>query len=238
MALTRGDFQTFVNRNPAPGVVGGFASMNPRSVVLAGPGAFKADSAAPVLVGGFAWAVPASGKAFGATQANSILGFVANEHQALMPNVLDVSTLTIPAGAPVTLYNQGDFWVNLAGAVTIGATIYADNTTGAATITSAGGTDTGFKAATAVAANASTTAGSLDTFGVLTVGAVLTGTVEVGDGNNVVVTGTGIPANTFIVSQLTGTAGGVGTYQTTSLGVVAASTAVTFTSGRLVKITR
>lgn len=312
MSLNRGDFQTFVNRNLAPGVVGGFASMNPRAVVLAGPGAFKADSAQPVLVGGFAWATPSTKLAYGAQKASSLIGFVSNEHQTVITDFLGVSRLAVQGGFPVTLYSHGDFWASVSGAVAVGGTVYADAVNGSvlATATSFTGTgtiddgaggsgtiltiatatvgsikigdtlvgtttpgtkviafgtgtggvgtytvdtaqdfnpggaitvasvDTGFKFATSQSADASTTAGSLAADGVLTVAATLTGTIEVGDGNDVVVTGTGIPANTFIVSQLTGTAGSTGTYQTTSLGVVAASTTVTFSTGSLVKISR
>lgn len=307
MSLTRGDFQTFVNRHLAPGVVGAFASMNPRAAVLAGPGAFKADEDLPVVVGGFAWATPADGVAYGQLKASALLGFVGNEHQTVITEFLGVSRLAVQAGFPVTLYSHGDFWATIAsGAVAVGGTVYADTLdgtveTGATTFsgtgaiattvltvsavasgalrvgdfiaganvtpgtrivsfgTGTGGTgtynvdtsqtaasaavtvptvDTGYKFATSLAADASSTAASLAADGVLTVGATLTGTIEVGDGNSTVITGTGIPANTFIVSQLTGTAGSTGTYQTTSLGVVAASTTVTFSSGRLVKISR
>lgn len=314
MTLRRGDFQTFVNRHLAPGVVGGFASMNPRAVVLAGPGAFKADSALPVLVGGFAWATPSDGVAYGAQKASSFLGFVANEEQTVITDFLGVSRLAVQAGFPVTLYSHGDFWADLGGtaAVAAGDTIYADALTGAASAsaTSFSGTgtiddgagsagtiltisavasgairigdtlvgtttagtkvtafgtgtggvgtytvdtsqdfnpggaitvatvDTGYKAASILSAQASTTSASLATDGVLTVSATLTGTIELGDGNDVVVNGANIPANTFLVSQITGTAGSTGTYQTTSLGVVGTAAAVTFTSGRLVKISR
>lgn len=306
MTLRRGDFQTFVNRHLAPGVVGGFASMNPRAVVLAGPGAFKADSALPVLVGGFAWATPSDGVAYGQLKASSFLGFVANEEQTVITDFLGVSRLAVQAGFPVTLYSHGDFWADLGGtaAVAAGATIYANPESGAATTSAthfaatgvvasnvltvsavtagalvvgdvvtgtgisttivaqltgtpggagtytvvnadasstaitAASIDTGYKAASVLSAQASTTSASLDADGVLTVSATLTGTIELGDGNDVVVNGANIPANTFLVSQITGTSGSTGTYQTTSLGVVGTAAAVTFTSGRLVKISR
>lgn len=303
MSLTRGDFQTFVNRNMAPGVVGGFASMNPRAAVLAGPGAFKADSALPVLVGGFAWATPSTKVAYGQYKANSFIGFIGNEGQTIITDYLGVSRLAIQAGLPVTLYSHGDFWASIAGVVTAGQAIYADANTGAATTAAsnvaatgvvasnvltvsaitgtltlgqtitgtgingvlgaqltgtAGGAgtytfvnadaastaiiglnvDSGFKAAMSKQADASTTSASLDAQGVLTVNATLTGSIEIGDGNDVVVNGANIPANTFIVSQLTGATGSTGTYQTTSLGVVGTAAAVSFTTGTLVKITR
>lgn len=314
MSLTRGDFQTFVNRHLAPGVVGDFASMNPRAVVLAGPGAFKADADEPVVVGNFAWAVPADSVAYGAQKASSLMGFIANEAQTVITEFLGVSRLAVQAGFPVTLYSHGDFWASVAGgAVAVGAAIYADRNTGAPTVTatsfvgtgtiddgagaagttltisavtsgdlkvgdvlvgsgitagttitalgtgtggvgtytvdtsqdfnpggtiSVDGVDTGFVAMSSAPADATSSAASLAADGVLTVGGSITGTVEIGDGNSVVVNSTNMPANTFIMAQLTGTAGGAGTYQTTSLGVVVASEAMTFSTGKLVKISR
>lgn len=312
MSLNRGGFQTFVNRHMAPGVVGAFASMNPRSVVLAGPGALIADSASPVVVGFFAWA--ASGVAYGSEQSNAQLGFVGNEGQTVITDFLGVSRLSIQAGFPVTLYNRGDFWAQVAGAVTVGAEIYADALTGAPQVSSTtfsgtgsisdgsggagtilnvtvatsgalrvgdtltgsgitagtkitafgtgtGGTgtytvdtsqddhtggaftvaavDTSFVAQTASPAAPTASQCTLDTNGVLTVDGSIVGTIEIGDGNDVVVNGTNVPPNTFLLSQLTGSAGGAGTYQTSSLGtVIGSNTAMSFTTGTLVKISR
>lgn len=313
MTLQRGDFQTFVNTHFAHGVVGGFASMNPRAVALAGPGAFVADSDLPVVVGYFAWATISDGVAYGAQKANSQLGFVGNEGQTVITDFLGVSRLSIQAGFPVTLYTHGDFWTECADVVAVGDEIYADAQTGqpqtssttfsgTATTTNASTTltinstvsgelrvgdvlvgtdiptgttiasfgtytvsagtgtvvmsaaatgaagpgaltvaavDTGFIAQTAAPAAATASQCTLDAQGVLTVGGSVTGTIEIGDGHDVVVNGTGVPANTFIASQLTGTAGGAGTYQTTSLGTtISSNTAMTFTTGTLVKIGR
>lgn len=306
MSLTRGGFQTFVNTHMAPGVVGAFASMNPRAVALAGQGAFRADSTNAVVVGYFSWATISDGVAYGIQKASSQLGFVANEGQTVITDFLGVSRLSVQAGFPVTLYTHGDFWAVVAGTVTVGAPIYADVTTGQPTvlatsfdgtgsitttvltitatttgalrvgdtvasstitagtkITALGtgtggngtytvdtsqtagsaevtvaGVNTGFIAQTAAPADASSTAASLDAQGVLTVGATLTGTIDTGDGHDLVLNGVGVPANTFVISQLTGTAGSTGTYQTTSLGTVITSQTMSFSTGKLVKISR
>jgi hypothetical protein len=245
MSLNRNQgFPTFVNRHLAPGVTGGFASMNPRAVVLAGPGAMRADDTDEVIVGYFAWGVPATGIAHGAEQSNSFLGFVANEGQTVITDFLGVARLAVQAGFPVTLYSHGDFWafVNATSgaAVSIGDSIFADATTGEPVTDDASGAnpDTGFVAATAAPANPSSTAASLAATGVLTVGATLTGTIEIGDGNSVHVTGANVPDNVFITAQLTGSAGSTGTYATTSRGVVVTTEAMSFVTGRLVKITR
>jgi hypothetical protein len=245
MGLNRNGFPTFVNRHLAPGVVGAFASMNPRAVVLAGPGAFKADEDKPVVVGFFAWGVPADSIAYGEEKNDSFLGFVANEGQTVITEFLGQDRLAVQAGFPVTLYSHGDFWTVVNGttgaAVSVGDPIYADAATGEPTTddNSSANPDTGYVAATAAPAAASSTAASFAAgTGVLTVGATLTGTIEVGDGNSVVVSGTGVPDNIFIQYQLTGTAGSTGTYQTSYRGGAIGSRTMTFSTGRLVKITR
>jgi hypothetical protein len=237
MTLSRNGFQTFVNQQPAPGVIGDFASMNPRAIALAGPGAFRADSAThPVVIGYFAWGVVATGIATGVLTANSELGFVANELQSVITTFLADSRLSVQAGFPVTLYTHGDFWTEVTGgAVTVGATIYADATTGQPTVTDNSGAnpDTGFKAATARPADSAITA-ALAATGILTVSAVGSGVVLI----NGLLSGTNVPANTFIQSQLSGSAGAAGTYQTNTLGVVVSSESMTVSQGQLVKITR
>ncbi len=84
MSVTRNGFQNFVNRELPPGQVGARASMNPRAFVVAGPGQMVADPAGTVYAGRFAWCVPGTGIAYGVSTASSILGFVANELDALI----------------------------------------------------------------------------------------------------------------------------------------------------------
>jgi hypothetical protein len=236
MSLTRTGFQSFVNTNNPPGNIGDFASMNPRAVVLAGPGALKVGSG--VTVGYFARADLSTGLAEGVVSPGSgIIGFVANETQALITAFLGQSNRVLTSGYPVTLYTHGDFWTLVAGgAVTIGATIYAVAATGQPTVDSASAAnpDTGFIAATAAPADATATTCSIaaDT-GVLTV-ATLTGTIL--QGMNV--SGTGVPADLFIQYQITGTAGAAGTYQLNYQGPAVTTFAGTFSQGRLVKISR
>jgi hypothetical protein len=243
MSLNRNGFQTFVNRHLAPGVVGAFASMNPRAVVPAGPGAFRADEDAPVVVGFFAWGNPADSIAYGEETNNTFLGFVGNEGQTVITDFLGRSRLVVQAGFPVTLYSHGDFWAFVnqtsGAAVSIGDTIYADATTGEPTTddNSAANPDTGYVAATAAPAAVTSSSASLAATGILTVGGSIVGTIVIGDGNSVVVNGANVPDNVFIVAGISGT-GGAGTYMTTSRGVVVGAEAMTFSTGRLVKITR
>lgn len=236
MSLTRNGFQSFVNTNNPPGNIGDFASMNPRAVVPAGPNALKAG--AGVTVGYFAMANLDTGLATGDCSGSGILGFVANELQTVITAFLGQDRLVVQAGFPVTLYSHGDFWTLVAGAVTVGAAIYATAATGEPTVTSSGNVATGFIAVTAAPANvtAATSTIAANT-GILTLGAAPSAAgIEVGDN----VSGTGVPANVFIVAQLTGTVGGSNgaTFQTNYQGPAVASTTLTFSTGRLVKISR
>lgn len=235
MSLTRTGFQSFVNTNNPPGNIGDFASMNPRAVAVAGPGALKVGTG--VTVGYFARGNGTTGLAQGDLTGAGVLGFVSNELQALITAFLGQSNRVLTAGYPVTLYTHGDFWTVVAGRpVAVGDTIYAVAATGEPTTDAASGAnyDTGFKAATAAPADttAVTCTIAADT-GIMTTGAV-TGSIL--QGMNV--TGTGVPANLFVVAQLTGTAGAIGTYQLNYEGPAVASATFTFTQGNLVKISR
>src|SRR5581483_1789356 len=101
-------FQKSVNTQPAAAVVGDFASANPRSSVLAGPGGLIAGPNG-LIVGRFAWL------SFSGVDANDapavannngagvVAGFVHREQQALITTYLAESGLAIPAGFQVTL---------------------------------------------------------------------------------------------------------------------------------------
>lgn len=209
MSLNRNGFQTFVNRQPPVGIVGGFASQNVRVSALTGEGAFRSGngnnylgSANLARVGNFAWA---AGLYAGAQKpaGASVIGFIANEEQANIPfnpslaNVNAVA-LDVNAGFPVTLFTRGDFWAipqaPVNGLVSPGDTVYVRQYDGAPT-----NDGTAFSA-TGVQTAASTT---------LTVSAVTKGALVPG----MVITGSGVAANTTVVAQLTGTPGGAGTYQ-------------------------
>lgn len=140
-----------------------------------------------------------------------------------------ISGPNVTAGTKITAFGTG----------TGGTGTYTVDTsqTAASGAVSVAFVDTGYKTASSLSANASATSMAIDTMGVMTVSSV-TGTIEIGDGHNVVVNSTNTPAGTFVVSQLTGTPGGAGTYQTTAFGTVVAAEAATFSSGRLVKISR
>jgi len=236
-------FQRVVNQQPAPAVEGDLASNNPMASILPPvDSGFVVAAAQSVRVGYFAWG-GVDGKVYSsaaAAGAGAKIGFVAR--QPNIPSVvitvfLAESRMTLEAGMPCTLLGAGDYWASLPGA-TPGAAVFAVNTTGQPSLVDDATTDpTGFTAASAAKVNAVTDANTtiaLNT-GVMTVAAVASGVIEVGQR----VTGTGVPDETFITRQLTGAAGGAGTYQTNSYNraAVAAFTA-TMVQGTLCKISK
>lgn len=148
-------FQTQVNIEPAAAVAGDFASANPRSTVLAGPGALVAGEDG-VLVGRFAWAdedgvVSNSG-------TGKPTGFVHREQQGVITIWLMEASMQIPAGLGVTLHNLGDFFAQTTTAATALQKVFASNLNGSIAVGAAGATiadhtETDWYAATTGAAN-------------------------------------------------------------------------------------
>jgi hypothetical protein len=244
MTITRNGFQSFVNTYQPLGQKGARASMNPFASVLGGEGDFRADATDVVTVGNFAWFVP-GGTAHGVQTAGGIIGFVSNELEGLITDWLAQERMTLPSGVIVPGYTHGDFWAELngTGAAAVGDTVYAVNASGAPSTSSSSATDTGFKVASAIPAQASSSGNvTIDgTTGVMTVAVTVTGAIQTAVNGQVGanVNGTGVPANVFVLNQLTGTAGSNGTYNTTYRGAnIAAFTNSTFTTSRLAKISR
>lgn len=213
-------FQSQVNVTPALGVAGDFASSNPRASVLAGAGGLVAG-ASGVTVGKFAWVDPSDGVTTYSrgTQGAAPNGFVHREMNALITAYLAESSMTIPQGFPVTLFNEGDFFARVTGstAATVGAAVYASYATGDITIGSAASSAsaTGAIGATFTATGSGTN---------LTVSSV-TGLISIGDSLGVT---TGIGAGITIVSQTSGTTGGAGVYVTSAATTISAATATAF----------
>jgi hypothetical protein len=222
-------FQTQVNITPAPAVEGDFASNNPRSSTLAGPGGLVTGPSG-VTVGKFAWieADERTVNSFG-TAPNAPDGFVHREQQALITAYLGEESMVIPKGFPVTLTRSGDFWAKNLGpaALTRGATIYAGYAdggiyssapAGTSFTASSGSTNTGSLGATFTAS-----AGTPTTELVVT---AVTGLISIGD----TLSGTGITPGTTVLSQISGTPGGAGTYGLSAANTTAAATITSFGS--------
>lgn len=135
----------------------------------------------------------------------------------------------IPAGTAITDQLSG----------TVGGTgTYQTTTLGvvgaSAQVLMAESVETNFKVASAVDADASVT-GAIAITGVLTVSAVGSGVIAVGQE----ISGAGVPRATRVTGFISGT-GGTGTYRTSiqaGIGPVVASTTLTLRTGRLGKIT-
>lgn len=210
MSLNRNGFQTRVNRDVPPGAPGDFASMNPRATALAGDGAFRAAAVTPPVIGNFAWGQAPyaySQKPVG----GSVLGFVANELQTVIPFLapgagVNPVRLALEQGFPTTLFTHGDFKAlpvgPVAGIVTAGDVVYARQYDGAPTNDPEAFAGTSSQALT-----------------VLTVTAVTKGVLVPG----MVVDTTG--ADATVIAQLTGTPGGIGTYTVSTSATVASGPA-------------
>lgn len=206
-------FQKTVNVNPAPAIEGDWSSANPRFSILAGESALTAG-ATGVLVGRFARARNDNGQVSnGHPGVACRLGFVHRDQPVLITAWLGEASMLVPAGLEMTLFDSADVWVRFAAGAAIGQKVFANYADGSAVAGTAGSPPTG-----------AVVTASTNTNNVLTVTAVTSGALAVGDP----VSGTGIPAGTTITAFGTGT-GGVGTY-TLSAATTATATGVTVTA--------
>lgn len=120
-------FPTKVNAQPAPGIPGEFASLNPYSSVVAGPGALTAGVSA--IVGLFHWVTSTNTIESNCptTPLSVPQGFLGNETQALITVWLGQSSMQVPQGVGVTLFDRGDFFVrNLFAASAYGNKVFVN----------------------------------------------------------------------------------------------------------------
>ncbi len=210
-------FQNIVTQQPAVGIEGGRASDNPISAVV---GSFVANSAG-VRVGSFAWG--SGNTAYSFVLGNTApAGFVANNQNAYITTWKGSKSMLIPAGAPVTMHDRGDFWAYSTYAdASVGQKVFANVFNGKILPAAAGS----FPALPAG------TTGTITASFATNVMTPTAGSIYLAVG--MLITGTGVPANTYIEAQLTGSAGACtsATYQlTTYPGTVASSAAVVATS--------
>jgi hypothetical protein len=214
-----GGFQTTVNNQPGVGEAGDFYGVNPRAVVLAGPGEFNSPSGG-VIVGHFVWADADTGNVSASYVAGYQLGFLRREgttNTVIVQFLGSFATLVL-SGFPLTLYSEGDFWASFAAGATPGQSVYADPASGAAIAGASGGIN---------AATLNASIGWTDS-GMTAAGTTLTlpgpvGLVSVGD----TVSSATITDSPTIISQLSGTPGGAGTYQLSSTETVGSGEAAT-----------
>lgn len=135
-------FQTSVNLQQAPGIAGDFASANPRSSVVGHEGTFVAGTGG-VTVARFGWEVNGL-----VTNAGTGVptGFVGRRQAgALITTYLAETGNIVPPGFEITLFKDGDFWVEITVAVaTKGQKVFASLTTGQIQPGAAGATIAGY----------------------------------------------------------------------------------------------
>lgn len=138
-------FQTQINTQPAPGLPGAFASLNPTATFPAGEGALVA-AAGGCTIGAFGW-LQADGRSVANVPANGTTtapdGFVHRDLTGQISSLFDESTMTIPPGFPVSLFTAGDFWATSATAATPGQAVFASTTDGSLSTAAAGSTVSG-----------------------------------------------------------------------------------------------
>lgn len=235
-------FQTVVNIQPAPGVAGDFASADPRVSVTAGPG--QIVSGLPgVTPGRFAWLDPSGTTALN-TGTGLPAGFVHRVFgQALITTFLAETGNLVRQGFELELFSHGVFWAvnsNPTLASAINQKVYAQYGTGLITTGATGAAPTGASVTGSIAAGTMSVTASIAPgasasggftsadFGTMTVTAVGSGTVVVGE----IIAGTNVVSGTTVTSQVSGTAGGIGVY-TVSVPQTIVSETITGTYGIL-----
>ena len=225
-------FPGLVSTQPAPAVLGDFASVNPRFTVMAGPGGLVSGPNG-LYVGRFAWLTSPLDVANAPIIANNfgtgvVGGFMAREQQASITQFLAEASLLVPQGYPVTLYSGGDFWVLNSGSTQalVGQKCYALYASGNSSFAATGSPTTASATASTIAAGTSSVTGSI-TGNILTVTFVGSGTLYAGT----TLSGPNVATGTLLQSQISGTTGGIGTYYVSIGEQAAASTTISGTYG-------
>lgn len=130
-------FQSVVKLEPAIGLPGGYAAVNP---IVSTPRGYIAKAA--VTVGAFCWEDSSAEGQVNPSGSGLPLGFVVREQNVPMGTDKDYTNV-VPIGATVTVAVEGDFFVQPAASVTKGQKVFANTTTGLVSGASAGATVAG-----------------------------------------------------------------------------------------------
>lgn len=127
-------FQNVVNIEPAAGLPGGYAAVNP---IVSTPRGYIAKAA--VTAGCFCWEDSTNAGQVNPGGSGMPLGLVVREVNAPMATSV-AYTNAVPVGSTVTVAVEGDFYVAVTADVTKGQKVFANTTTGAVKGGSAGAT--------------------------------------------------------------------------------------------------
>ena len=139
--------QKQVNIAVATGVAGDFASQNPYYTLLAGKKDFRVG-ATVVKVGTFAEVDTTTGLATNAVSGTKPFGFVGRQsNNAVITAWMGSSSMDLQPGYGITLYNKGDFYIQIAAPTVTGHNVFAkisDGSIATGVAALAGYTPTGF----------------------------------------------------------------------------------------------
>jgi hypothetical protein len=127
-------FQNVVKTEPAIGLPGGYAAVNP---IVSTPRGYIAKTACKV--GGFVWEDSTDAGQVNPSGSGQPLGFAVREVNVPMGTNV-AYTNEVPVGGVVTVAVEGDFFVQPAASVTKGQKVFASLTTGAVSGAAAGAT--------------------------------------------------------------------------------------------------
>lgn len=130
-------FQNVVKTEPAIGLPGGYAAVNP---IVSTPRGYIAKTAC--TVGGFVWEDSTDAGQVNPSGSGMPLGFAVREVNVPMAQTVDYTNV-VPAGATVTVAVEGDFLVAPTADVTKGQKVFASTTNGSVKGGSAGATVSG-----------------------------------------------------------------------------------------------
>lgn len=130
-------FQNVVKTEPAIGLPGGYAAVNP---IVSTPRGYIAKTACKV--GGFVWEDSTDAGQVNPSGSGQPLGFAVREVNVPMGTNV-AYTNEVPVGGVVTVAVEGDFFVQPAASVTKGQKVFANLTTGAVSGGAAGATVSG-----------------------------------------------------------------------------------------------
>ena len=130
-------FQNVVNIEPAAGLPGGYAAVNP---IVSTPRGYIAKTACKI--GGFVWEDSTDAGQVNPSGSGQPLGFAVREVNVPMGTNV-AYTNEVPVGATVTVAVAGDFYVAVTAAVTKGQKVFASTTDGSVKGGAAGATVSG-----------------------------------------------------------------------------------------------
>ena len=131
-------FQNVVNIEPAAGLPGGYAAVNP---IVSTPRGYIAKAA--VTAGCFCWEDSTNAGQVNPSGSGVPLGLVVREVNVPMGTNV-AYTNVVPAGSTATVAVAGDFWVVPTASVTKGQAVFASTTDGSVKGGTAGATVEGY----------------------------------------------------------------------------------------------